>query len=175
MTKYLLACLFALVFAASAHAGGNISYCTNWIGTQSGTHTDMASGAGMSPGDCMYDEANGGPIHVYLIFQGDGNLVMYQYMPSYAADNGLPPGDYDTALWATGTQGTGANYAVMWASGNFTVYSSGWTQRWTAALWSGWQTPVSGSLLRVYAFWYSGCGHLCVMKPDGSLNWAAGY
>lgn len=50
-----------------------------------------------------------------LVMQTDGNLVLY---------NG------NTALWSTGTSGTGPGHAVMQTDGNFVTYTSGNTPTW---------------------------------------------
>lgn len=58
-----------------------------------------------------------------LVMQGDGNLVEYQN---------------STALWASGTTGTGANRAVMQSDGNFVLYNS------SGAVWQTHTTGAAG-------------------------------
>ncbi|MBP0715989.1 S8 family serine peptidase [Burkholderia sola] len=67
---------------------------------------------------------------VCLVMQGDGNLVLY-------------PSTGGQALWATGTQGTGATRAVMQADGNLALYTAA-----NKAVWST-QTNNPGTFLAV--------------------------
>src|SRR4029079_17899213 len=55
-----------------------------------------------------------------LAMQGDGNLVVYQ--------GGTP-------LWASNTQGTDAQTAVMQDDGNFLLKDSSGTTRWATETW----------------------------------------
>lgn len=54
-----------------------------------------------------------------LVYQGDGNLVLYQ--------KGVT-----SALWASNTGGTSAGKAVMQGDGNFVVYDQGGVARWAS-------------------------------------------
>jgi hypothetical protein len=64
-----------------------------------------------------------------LVYQGDGNLVLYQ--------GGTP-------LWHTNTWGTSPGQAVMQGDGNFVVYNSSGTP-----LWSSGTDGNSGAFLSV--------------------------
>jgi len=59
-----------------------------------------------------------------LIMQKDGNLVLYGYQRGY-----------EKALWASATNGSGANVAVFQCDGNLVVYNG------TKAVWAASRTP----------------------------------
>ena len=65
------------------------------------------------PGEALYpDQGLTSTNSEYrLVYQGDGNLVLYSY---------------GTPLWASNTGGTAAGQAVMQHDGNFVVYDAYW-------------------------------------------------
>lgn len=67
----------------------------------------MPSGSTLGPGN----SATSCDGRYHLVMQDDGNLVLYQRAVG--------------AVWATGTNGSGANAAVMQGDGNLVVYASG--------------------------------------------------
>jgi hypothetical protein len=78
--------------------------------------TILSSGQTMNPGDYLVS-----PNGTYqLIFQTDGNLVLYQGSA----------GSYTNAVWSTSTQGKGATTVVMQTDGNCVLYVG------TAAAWA---------------------------------------
>jgi hypothetical protein len=83
-----------------------------------------------------------------LAFQGDGNLVLYQG---------------STALWSTGTHGTGATVAVMQGDGNLVLYSSA-----GAPLWASNTAGNPGAWLVV-----QGDGNLVLYSSSGTALWAS--
>jgi hypothetical protein len=83
--------------------------CGAWSG---GFHPDdsfaLARDEWLSASDVI-DSANG---NYHLVYQTDGNLVLYNY-------------NWTTALWSTGTQSS-PGMAVMQTDGNFVVYDDQW-------------------------------------------------
>lgn len=63
----------------------------------------------------------------YLLMQGDGNLVMYEF------------GQPDRAVWAAGTNGSDARYAEMQTDGNLVVFNTNRVAKWASntAHWPG--------------------------------------
>jgi hypothetical protein len=72
----------------------------------------------LSPGDILYSATRA----FRLVFQTDGNLVLY-----VIDDSTLPvdiaAGEYPRAIWATGTNGMGASACVMQPDGNLVLYT----------------------------------------------------
>ncbi|GAA1257157.1 hypothetical protein GCM10009665_54640 [Kitasatospora nipponensis] len=56
-----------------------------------------------------------------LIMQADGNLVEYLWSGDPSAGQ-----QSRTPIWATGTNGTGADHATYQQDGNFVVYAGSW-------------------------------------------------
>jgi hypothetical protein len=84
-----------------------------------------------------------------LVMQGDSNLVLYW--------NGVG------ALFATGTNPTGANFAIMQGDGNFVVYSP------AGAVWSSNTYGNPGAFLAIQTD-----GNLVVYSPGGVALWNSG-
>jgi hypothetical protein len=82
-----------------------------------------------------------------LVFQGDGNLVLYQ--------GGTP-------LWSTATHGTGADLVAMQGDGNLVVYGGG------AARWASNTAGHPGAFLVVQSD-----GNLVVYSTSGAPLWAS--
>lgn len=81
-----------------------------------------------------------------LVYQGDGNLVLYSY---------------GTPLWASNTAGTAAGQAVMQGDGNFVVYDAYWNPL-RASNTSGYH----GARLVV-----QGDGNVVIYTPEGVPIW----
>ena len=99
----------------------------------------LFAGQGIEAPHCYYK----------LVFQGDGNLVLYTHS--------------NYALWASGTANQGGAYAVMQGDGNLVIY------RWDgSALWSTgtWGNPFAVT-------WMQDDGNLVVYKGSAAL-WASG-
>jgi hypothetical protein len=62
----------------------------------------------------------------YLSMQSDGNLVLYEGLPGHPT----------TAIWSTGTYGTGGQRAVMQGDGNFVLYDSANRALWSSGTWN---------------------------------------
>jgi hypothetical protein len=84
-----------------------------------------------------------------LIMQGDGNLVLYQG---------------GTALWASGTVGSGADEAIMQGDGNFVLYTSSGTPVWASGT-----AGDTGAYLDV-----QNDGNVVIYGSSGSALWSAG-
>src|SRR5262245_29685329 len=84
--------------------------------TLDGTHDRLAPGDRLLPGD--YLTSAGG--RYWLVYQGDGNLVLYD-------------GATGVALWWTGTVGDVPGQAVMQGDGNFVVYNAQGSPVWWTA------------------------------------------
>ncbi|WP_081081012.1 curculin (mannose-binding) lectin [Burkholderia territorii] len=80
-----------------------------------------------------------------LVFQADGNLVLYK--------NGGNP------IWATYTQGKGATHAAMQADGNFVIYAG------AAALWSTKTAGANGAQLVLQSD-----GNLVIYAPTAAWS-----
>jgi hypothetical protein len=87
-----------------------------------------------------------------LVFQGDGNLVLYQ------VTGGI------TALWSTGTNGSGAAFVAMQSDGNLVMYSAT-----SAVLWSTntWGHPNSWLVVQ-------DDGNLVLYAPGPTALWSSG-
>ena len=85
-----------------------------------------------------------------FIYQGDGNLVLYQ--------SGVGP------IWASGTAGTSAGRATMQGDGNFVIYDGGGAPIWHTG------TPGNpGAYLRV-----QNDGNVVVYSAGGGALWYTG-
>jgi hypothetical protein len=87
---------------------------------------DRASGH-LTQGDVLFSATRA----FKLIFQTDGNLVLY------AIDDATLPADitqgsYSKVIWATGTNGTGATACVMQTDGNLVLYTAEDRPVWAA-------------------------------------------
>lgn len=67
----------------------------------------------------VWSSHSGGKGGKYLVFQNDGNLVIY--------------GDSWSAIWSTSTGGIGAVHAVMQNDGNFVLYNKNNQSVWATA------------------------------------------
>lgn len=108
-------------------------------------HSDrLVSGARLLPGQSLRSSTG----RYRLLYQSDGNLVMYD--------------DVDrTAPWASHTAGTGAGRAVMQGDENFVVYD---------ALGSGsWATSTTGNTNAYLTI--QDDGNLVVYRSDGQAVW----
>jgi hypothetical protein len=84
-----------------------------------------------------------------LIMQSDGNLVLYEG---------------GTALWASGTVGSGADEAIMQGDGNFVVYTSA-----GSPVWASGTAGDTGAYLDV-----QNDGNVVIYGASGSALWSTG-
>jgi hypothetical protein len=84
-----------------------------------------------------------------LVMQGDGNLVLYQG---------------GTALWASGTVGSGADEAIMQGDGNFVLYTSA-----GAPVWASNTAGNAGAYLDV-----QNDGNVVIYGSSGTALWSTG-
>jgi hypothetical protein len=84
-----------------------------------------------------------------LTMQSDGNLVLYQG---------------STALWASGTVGSGADEAIMQGDGNFVLYTSSGTPVWASNT-----AGNSGAYLDV-----QNDGNAVIYSASGAALWSTG-
>ncbi|HEY4487721.1 MAG TPA: peptidoglycan-binding protein, partial [Candidatus Paceibacterota bacterium] len=124
----------------------------------------LATGASLTPGQSI-KSCDG----VYtLIFQGDGNVVLY---PSAHIDSRY-------AIWATGTNGMPAATLVMQGDGNLVLYKSG-VQSNATALWASGSIPPTwktggGTFGKPGYLAVQGDGNLVVYATtDNSVMWAS--
>jgi hypothetical protein len=96
--------------------------------------------------DTAIESADG---RFHLIYQGDGNLVLY--------DEAWSP------MWATGTQGSDPGAAVMQSDGNFVVYDAQGVALWASS--SSYGHPGAWLLLQ-------SDGNLVIYDVDGTPLWA---
>ncbi len=82
-----------------------------------------------------------------LVFQGDGNLVLYQ-------------GSRD--LWSSGTHGLGGTSAVLQGDGNLVIYGP------DGAIWSSGTQGNDGAHLEL-----RNSGELVIVSSDGRVVWSA--
>lgn len=105
----------------------------------------LGSGAGLSPGQSR-TSANG---QFHLVYQGDGNLVLYD--------------ENWNALWASNTPGTAAGSVEMQGDGNLVVYGAGGEALWA----SGDSAGHPGAFLLV-----QNDGNVVIYDPNGTPLWA---
>jgi hypothetical protein len=106
--------------------------------------TILSSGQSMSPGDYLVSP-NG---NYKLIFQTDGNFVLYQ------GSNGSFTDDPSTAVWSTSTQNKGATTVIMQADGNLVLYVG------TSAAWAT-NTAGNPGVSGVAGYWRHNCVYCC--------------
>jgi hypothetical protein len=132
MMKLLTALVVALVLAtalpARAHAGQSAFYGGEYL----------FPGQTLVAPSCYYK----------LVFQADGNLVLYTHSNS--------------AVWWSGTQNEGAGYATMQTDGNLVVYRWDGTALWSTGTWGN---PYAVTYLQ-------NDGNLVVYKGSAAL-WAS--
>ena len=86
-----------------------------------------------------------------LLFQGDGNLVLYR-LRDYAA------------LWAAGWNSYGGAAASMQEDGNFVTYNSYWSSTWSSGTWGN-----------IGAYMVVQSGYIAVYNANGVRLWGTGY
>jgi hypothetical protein len=84
----------------------------------------------VSPNVLLNQDGLGQPAGYFLVLQGDGNLVLYNYA------NGQ-------ALWASGTNGQTVLYAVMQNDGNLVLYGT------SGAVWASNTAGDPDSILEI--------------------------
>jgi hypothetical protein len=108
----------------------------------------LCTSADLHAGEFLYSPGG----QYQLIMQTDGNLVVY---------------DYGTAIWNSGTEGTGSsNYLAMQSDGNLVVYTSAGTAVWN----SGTEGTGSGNYLAMQSD-----GNLVVYTSAGTAVWSSKY
>lgn len=95
-------------------AGGGAIWATNTVRACSPSSDRLQSGQQLTPGQSI-TSTNG---CFRLVYQGDGNLVVYRV-------NGWQP------IWASSTVGSARN-AIMQSDGNFVVYNASGSPRWAS-------------------------------------------
>jgi hypothetical protein len=107
-------------------------------------------GDSLYPGETLYPgqsrDSSDGRFH--LVYQGDGNLVLYNQNWS--------------ALWSTNTVGS-VGFVAMQGDGNFVVYDAQGTARWSSS------TGVAGAYLVVRSD-----GTVAIYTPKGVPIWSTG-
>jgi hypothetical protein len=153
----LLLSLSILVWPSAAHAASiahpHLTSAVPASGTQCKWGTVVDDGAALYAGDewNSEEECNGNDYFWTLIYQTDGNLVLYQY------DSGVT-----VATWASHTQGTCTGTAILQTDGNFVVYDCNGVARW-ASHTSG----NGGDTLDLQSD-----GNLVIYSSGGSALWA---
>lgn len=108
-----------------------------------------AQGDDMQPGEVLNPDqeitsTNG---RYRFIYQGDGNLVLY--------DSGTP-------LWASGTDGSPVGVCIMQGDGNLVIYDATLQPIWSS---NTWQHPGSRLVIQ-------DDGNVVIYRPDGTPLWA---
>jgi hypothetical protein len=108
-----------------------------------------AQGDDMQPGELLpvdqpLTSSNG---RFSFVYQGDGNLVLY---------------DGDAALWATNTNGTSTGACILQGDGNLVLYDAG-----AIPVWASGTSQFPGSRLVV-----QDDGNVVIYAPDASPVWA---
>jgi hypothetical protein len=121
--------------------------CAAAAGSSGGTGI-LKAGQELKAGQSLYSPSE----QYQLIMQTDGNLVVYE--------NG-------SAIWNTGTEGTGSsNYLIMQTDGNLVVYTSA-----NKAVWnSGTEGTGSSNYLAM-----QNDGNLVVYTSGGTAEWSSKY
>jgi hypothetical protein len=120
-----------------------IAYATFKLYVIATTIPTMVADQYLYPND--YVSSYGGSY--YLIYQGDGNLVLYDSGWSYAG-------------WNTATNGTSTRFAVMQGDGNLVVYDA------TQAVWSSGTSGHYGAYVVV-----QDSGQIFIFDVDGTPIW----
>src|SRR5262249_13353254 len=144
---------------ANVHLG-NRDYLLQemWVNANGGSCQlawNNVSGGGGGGGDTLQAGSNLGPNQAIVsadglskaIMQPDGNFVLYQF---------------NQAVWATNTGGSGGNRAAMQAGGNFVIYAN------NSAKWASNTYGSGGAYLKM-----QNDGNLVVYKSNGGAVWAS--
>jgi hypothetical protein len=125
--------------------GGHAVWATNtWVPTgPTATGSQMRPGQALAPGQ-QIASASG---RYRFIYQGDGNLVLY---------------DGGRATWASNTAGKAAGVAIMQGDGNLVIYTPG-----PRAIWASNTAGHNGSGLVV-----QDDGNTVIYDPGGHAIWA---
>lgn len=121
----LLLILSILILPSAVHAAPvsrtNAMSANSANGTECEWGTVVDDGAVLHAGDewNSADDCNGNDYFWTLIYQTDGNLVLYQY------DYGVT-----VATWASHTKGICTGRALLQTDGNFVIYDCNGTARW---------------------------------------------
>jgi hypothetical protein len=117
-----------------------------------GGHGGAAFIGALDPDDALYagDQVDSPSGLYHLIYQDDGNLVLYD--------------EWWTAMWASETAGTTPGVAVMQGDGNLVIYDAGDVPRWSTGTYGH-----PGAFLAV-----QDDGNLVVYDVDGAALWSSG-
>jgi hypothetical protein len=119
---------------------------------------DLVAPQQLNPGDILFSATRA----FQLIFQTDGNLVLY-VIDDATLPQDITQGQYTKALWQTATNGHGAVQCIMQADGNLVVYQGNGN-----AIWNSKTSGNPGAFLRCQddgnlvlylggtALWFSG-------------------
>jgi hypothetical protein len=124
-------------------ARGSASFTWTIIGSTTGSCGELTANVSLTANQSLAS-CNG---DYTLIMQGDGNLVLYQG---------------STALWASGTVGSGADEAIMQGDGNFVLYTSSGTPVWSSNI-----PGNAGAYLDV-----QNDGNVVIYSASGSTLWS---
>ncbi|MDX6744158.1 hypothetical protein [Actinocorallia sp. A-T 12471] len=113
-----------------------------------------ASGDTMQPGQVMHrgDTLTAADGSCYLVYQPDGNLVLYRRSD-------------DVPVWASGTRGRSTGVCMMQSDGNLVVYDAD-----SKAVWAS-DTDDGDANSRLVV---RPGGVLTIYRPDGSIAWSTG-
>jgi hypothetical protein len=118
---------------------------------------DLVAPQQLVTGDSLFS-----PVRSFqLIFQADGNLVLYAVDDaSFSPD--VDQAEYTEAIWSTSSNGKGGLRCDMQRDGNFVIYSD------TACIWDTKTFGHPGAFLRC-----QDDGNLVVYSTDGSPLWSS--
>jgi hypothetical protein len=110
--------------------------------------TAMQPGQALFPGQSIHSASN----RYQLIFQTDGNLVLYMSVP----------GSSGVAVWASNTNGRVADVCIMQADGNLVIYDPDANAIWASGTWG-----KNGSHLIA-----QDDGNVVIYTPGGAPVWS---
>ena len=119
---------------------------------------DLVAPAQLNPGDILFSATRA----FQLIFQTDGNLVLYVIDDSTLPQD-ITQGKYTKALWSTATNGKGVVRCDMQADGNLVLYQGNGN-----AIWNSKTSGNPGAFLRC-----QDDGNLVIYLGANSL-WSSG-
>jgi predicted esterase len=125
---------------------GKAAWATNtWL-----PQGPIARGDDMQPGEVLnpYQSITSANGRYTLIYQGDGNLVLYD--------------SSGKALWASNTAGGPVGVCIMQGDGNLVIYAHGGKPVWST---NTWQYPGSHLIVQ-------NDGNVVIYRPDGTKVWA---
>ncbi|HUC21481.1 MAG TPA: hypothetical protein VMA73_02125 [Streptosporangiaceae bacterium] len=97
-----------------------------------------------------------------FVLQADGNLVLY-VIDDATLPVDITQGQYTKALWATGTEGSGATHCSMQTDGNVVLYTNS-----NAPVWASNTNGNPGAFLRCQSD-----GNIVIYSSNGMPLWAS--